>query len=267
MDTKTVVTIICSFMAAGLAQMASHLFTLRRETKNYQKACYQNLYSPTIFKLTDYIKSEGHSKEFYEHHNSYQNPTEIFNEIMQHVEKNLNYTSVDIINFYQVWKRDFSRSHKNKELHDYVKFENEMDLRITFANTFFSKFIKLNKSLKFKHKIVDEELKVPYFFTHFFLLIKECTRPYSITYAEIFGMYNLIEDMLLTTNNYTERIITIRNDLDKVPSTTLYKNEKRVHKAYISANKFLYEIANDLAAFSEVHSNDFKEFLNSSIQR
>ncbi|MBG9753351.1 hypothetical protein ABD81_06490 [Bacillus thuringiensis] len=268
MDTKTVVTIICSFIAAGLAQIASHLFTLRRETKNYQKACNQNLYSPTIFKLTDYIKSEGYHNEFYKTDTTYQNPSEIFNEVMQHVEKNLSYTSVDIINLYQVWKRDFSRPHNNKGLHDYVKFENEMDLRITFANTFFSQFIKINKSLKSTHKVVDEELRAPYFFTHFFLLLKECTcrRPYSITYAEIFGMYDLIETMLLPINNYTERIIAIRNDLDKVFSTPLYKNSERVRQAHLSAYELLYEIVNEFAVFSEDRANELKEILDSSIQ-
>lgn len=267
MDTKTVVTIIGSFSAAFTAQLISHILTLRREKKNYKKACYQNLYSPIIFKLTDYIKSEGYDTELYELNDINQKPSDIFNEIMQHIEKNLAYTSLDIINIYQVWKRDFSCPPRKDELPNTVKLENEMDLNITFANTFFAQFIKINKSLKFKHKIVNEELRAPYFFTHFFILIKECTRPYSVTFVEIFAMYDLIEAILIPANNYTERIIFIRDELDKVHSTNLYKNGERVHEAYLSAYELLYEIVNEMAQISEERAAAFKDFLDSHIQR
>ncbi|BCC62290.1 MULTISPECIES: hypothetical protein [Bacillus] len=267
MDTKTVITIIGSFLAASTAQLISHILTLRREKKNYKKACYQNLYSPIIFKLTEYIRSEGCDKEFHELINIHQSSSEIFNEIMQHIEKNLAYTSLDIINIFQVWKRDFSNPSNKGEVPNTVQKENEIDLNITFANVFFEQFIKINKSLKFKHKVVDEELRAPYFFTHFFLLIKECTRPYSITFAEIFAMYDLIEAMLLPDNNYTERIISIRDALDKVHSTNLYKNDERVHESYLSAYELLYEIVNEMAIISEDRATDFKEFLDSQIQK
>ncbi|KAB2491113.1 hypothetical protein F8158_27825 [Bacillus cereus] len=267
MDTKTVITILGSFSAASTAQLISHILTLRREKKNYKKTCYQNLYSPVIFKLTDYIKSESYYDDFYELNTTYQKPSDIFCEVMQHIEKNLAYTSVDVINIYQVWKRDFSNPSNKGELPNTVQQENEMDLNITFANVFFSQFIKINKSLKFKHKIVDEELRTPYFFTHFFLLIKECTRPYSITFAEIFAMYDLIEAILLPINNYTERIISIRDELDKVQSTNLYKNDERSHETYLSAYELLYEIVNEMAIISEERATDFKEFLDSQIQK
>lgn len=269
MDTTTALTILGSFGAASTAQIISHIFTLRRENKNYEKACYQNLYSPTVFKLTSYMQFEANYENFRELYTANQHPSVIFNEIMKNIENKLQYTSVDIINIYQVWRRDFSSPHNNNELHDNIKFENEMDLRITFANTFFSQFIKINKSLKFNHKIVTEELRTPYFFTHFFLLIKECTgkRPYLITHAEIFGMYDLIDAMLLPINNYTERIIAIREDLDKVQSTPLYKNNARVHEAYLSAYELLYEIVNEFAVFSEERANNLKESLDSCIQK
>ncbi|UOB81973.1 hypothetical protein MQW34_27865 (plasmid) [Bacillus sp. ZJS3] len=263
MDTKTGITILGSFLAASTAQLISHILTLRREKKNYKKAYYQNLYSPIIFKLTDYIKSEGYEKDFYERSDIYQKPSDIFNEIMQHIEKNLAYTSLDIINIYQVWKRDFSCPPHKDELPNTVKLENEMDFNITFANTFFAQFIKINKSLKFKHKIVDEELKAPYFF----LLIKECTRPYSVTFAEIFDTYDLIEAMLLPANNYTERIIFIRGELDKVYSTNLYRNSERVQEAYLSAYELLYEIVNEMGDISEERATDFKDFLDSHIKK
>ncbi|MGK0535973.1 hypothetical protein [Bacillus sp. 'calajunan'] len=186
---------------------------------------------------------------------------------MQHIEKNLAYTSVDIINIYQVWKRDYSHPSSKDELPNTVKIENQMDLSITFANTFFAQFIKINKSLKFKHKIVNEELRAPYFFTHFFLLIKECTRPYSVTFSEIFAIYDLIEAILLPVNNYTEQIISIRDNLDKVLSTNLYKNNDRVQEAYLSAYELLYEIVNEMAIISEDRATDFKDFLDSQIQK
>ncbi|MDA1663494.1 hypothetical protein PDK35_26665 [Bacillus cereus group sp. TH153LC] len=267
MDTKTVLTIIGSFLAASTAQLISHILTLRREKKNYKKACYQNLYSPIIFKLTDYIKSESYYDDFYELNTTYQKPSDIFHEVMQHIEKNLVYTSVDIINIYQVWKRDYSHPSSKDELPSNVKLENQMDLNISFANIFFAQFSKINKSLKFKHKIVNEELRAPYFFTHFFLLIKECTRPYSVTFEEIFSIYDLIEAILLPNNNYTERIISIRNNLDKVQSTNLYKNDDRVHEAYLSAYELLYEIVNEMAIISEERATDFKDFLDSQIQK
>ena len=59
---------------------------------------------------------------------------------MQHIEKNLVYTSVDIINIYQVWKRDYSHPSSKDELPSNVKLENQMDLNISFANIFCTVF-------------------------------------------------------------------------------------------------------------------------------
>lgn len=269
MDTTTALTILGSFGAASTAQIVSHFFTLRREKKNYQKACYQHLYSPTIFKLTDYIRSEA-----IPHYDLFGFaeldilPTDTFHDAMNSIGNNLKYADVDVINYFHVWQRDYSEPDPSIEDIGSITFakEAEIDFRITFANAFFSQFIKINKSLKFNHKIINDELKAPYFFTHFFLLIKECTRPYSINYDGIFEMYDLIESILLPINNHTERIIGVRNELDKVYSTPLYKNNERIVEASLSAYEFLYEIANEFADISEERANKFKKFLNSSIK-
>ncbi|PGS18930.1 hypothetical protein COC59_29870 [Bacillus cereus] len=269
MDTKTILTIIGSFMAASTAQIISHILTLKREKKNYQKACYQHLYSPTIFKLTDYIRSEAIPHyDLFGFEDLDIPSTDTFHDVMTSIGNNLKYADVDVINFYHVWQRDYSEPDTSIEYNSPGTFdkEAEIDFRITFANSFFSQFIQINKALKFNHKIITEELKAPYFFTHFFLLIKECTRPYSITYDELFAMYDLIEAILSPINDYTERIISVRNELDNVYSTPLYKNNERVAEAYLSAYGFLYEIVNEFADISEDRANKFKKFLDSSIK-
>ncbi|PGS67607.1 hypothetical protein [Bacillus thuringiensis] len=258
MDTTTALTILGSFGAASTAQIVSHALTLKRENKNYQKARYQHLYSPTIFKLTDYIKTEGNFI-----YNSSSNPSEMFNEIMNNIGDNLKYTSVDMINLYQIWKRNYSQTPSSEG----VELENEMDLRINLAYMFFTQFIEINKSLNFKHKIVANELKGPYFFAHFFLLIKECTHPYSVSHFEIFTMYDLVEEILSSSDYFIRRIVAVRKKLDKVHFSNIYQSGGRVQKVYLSAYELLYDIADAFADINEKRASDLKEIIDSAIRK
>ncbi|WP_088087551.1 hypothetical protein [Bacillus sp. OV166] len=49
------ITAIMTFSAALLAHVVSHRYTAKREHQKYIKECYQNLYSPMLFKVIRFM--------------------------------------------------------------------------------------------------------------------------------------------------------------------------------------------------------------------
>jgi hypothetical protein len=262
----TALTIIGSFGAASTAQIVSHILTQKREDKKYKKECLQNLYSPIVFKLINYIEYEGknHSPLLTETYDS----SNLFKEVTKCIGNNLKYADVDLINIYQ----EILGSQSESEVLEFYRWSNtdisdeEMTSRITLINIFFTQFLEINKALKSNSQFVDEKLKTPYFFTHFYLLIKECLYYYEgVSSAQIFEMYDLIETTFYQINNFTERVIEIRKELYSVMYTSLYKDNLRVRDAYLSAYQFLYEFVDEFSYFSEERASEWKDLLDENI--
>lgn len=117
---ESVVTVIGAFGAASTAQFFSHKLTLKRENEKYDKERYQNLYSPLIFKVMNYIVAEGElmkektsppvkkdvketdkPKSYVIAKIELPEPDIIFEEIMSILEKNLKYASSTFIQVYE----------------------------------------------------------------------------------------------------------------------------------------------------------------------
>jgi hypothetical protein len=269
MNLTTALTIIGSFGAASSAQIVNHILTQKREEKKYKKECLQNLYSPSILKLIDLIQYEGY------HHcpqptlrSNFTNKDVLVMQILDNISRNLKYAEADLINNYQQLRNYLDANDPKTVLNDTDDLF-VWDQIIELTTVFFNQFIKINKLLKSDSNSINDKLKAPYFFCQFYLLFNTCFAKYRFTdddtYTDniIFELYDLIEFILFPINNYTDRIIKIRSELEIVSAK--YKDSSRVTEAYTNAYQFFYELADEFSIASEERANEFKDMLDEFI--
>lgn len=262
MDWKTVFTIIGSFGAASTAQIINHILTQNREDKKHYKECLQNFYSPLVHKYIDLIKGEGiHNCPNEVFNVEFSNKVTLFEEILKITEQNLKYADAELINSYQELINHIDSNDVSDMLND--PDEDELwVLIIKMANIFFSNYIEINKKLKTNTNSISEKITAPYFFTHFYLLVNECFIIEEIPSDKLFGIYDLIEFVLLPVNNYTKRIIRIRKELY---THWYYSSTPRSLDSYTDACQFIYEILDQFEIASEERSWEFKDMLDELI--
>ncbi|PEV97725.1 hypothetical protein CN428_24595 [Bacillus cereus] len=262
--TTTAITILGSFGAASTAQIISHGLTLRREQKNFKKECYQNLYAPTIFKLTNYIETEGVHYARHKSDGASKETSNLFKEIMTDIASNLKYANLELINLYMIWQNRNSKIENNTLT--YISFEHELHLRFQLAEVFFSHFTKINQSLNNTNKLINKEMQVSYFFVHFYFVMKEYCSKFLLSSSDIIGLYDLISRVLELDNNYKERIIIIRKKMQNVNSKSKfspqYKSSKRALIIRFYAYTLLSEIVQSFKDFDEARANHLQEILD-----
>lgn len=258
MDWKTVFTIIGSFGAASTAQIINHILSQKREDKKYNKECLQNFYSPLIYKYIDLIAGEGFHNNPNELFNiEFSNKEILFEDILKTTEQNLKYADAELINVYQ----ELINYINTNDISDLLNNPDEEEiwtLIVKITNIFFSNYIEINKNLKTDPNSITEKLIAPYFFTHLYLLIQECFVVEKVPKEKIFGIYDLIEFVLLPINNYTNRIIRLRKNL----YLHWYSNSTyRTQDCYTDACQFIFEILDEFEIASKERSWEFKEML------
>jgi hypothetical protein len=58
MDWTPVITVTGAFIAAFIGQFLGHRYSQRRENEKYNKDRLQNLYSPLVYKIIEYLYCE-----------------------------------------------------------------------------------------------------------------------------------------------------------------------------------------------------------------
>ncbi|PEU16120.1 hypothetical protein [Bacillus sp. AFS019443] len=97
-----VFAVLATFTGASIAQVVNYRFTLKKDEKQYDRECYQNLYSPIIYKVLVYYdvktiyRKDQLRVEFKE--------DEIFEEILELFSKNLKYATPNLISLYEAVK-------------------------------------------------------------------------------------------------------------------------------------------------------------------
>lgn len=262
----TALTILGSFGAASTAQIVSHILTQKREDKKNKKECLQNLYSPSVLLLIDLIQYEGY------HHCSEPTIRSKFNDkeilivqVLDNMGQNLKFADADLINCYQTLRNSFNRNDPKEALDDPTNLY-IWDSVIELTEIFFAHFIKINKSLKSDSNSIMNKIEAPYFFCQFYLLFNDCFARYkdNNTHSMIFSFYDLIEFILFPINNYTERILKIRKELEIVYSNK-YKDNQRGIEAFIDAHQFFYEIADEFSIASLERATNFKTTIDKYI--
>ncbi|MEH7312283.1 hypothetical protein [Priestia megaterium] len=248
-DWTMVITIIGSFGAALSAQMAANFFTNRREDKKYDKECFQNLYSPLLFRFIEYVYCEDYkaqeiasgrfNEEEFEKNSS--NPEPVFKEIMEYMEENLKYAHPEIIMEYELIKI-------SDGIPLILRNSSKLEGRIGFCREFFLKYMKLSKKLNVLSKTVENRVRTPLFFSYFYFLLNEC-KFWSLAKVSIGTLY-LLEKVLLKedSNDLLDRIIAIQQEIVYVKEKRVDLDQHRYEEAFTDAYHFINEIIDKCSA-------------------
>jgi len=171
MEWSTWLPVSIPLFAAALAQIVAHALANKRENTKYKKECFQNLYSPLIFLISDYYDDELYKseimksdkiteREFRLLHGRH-DPNKIFKEMMETLSHNLKYAEHDLI----------SQFHDTKNFHPREKRGVLIELKFQLCYTFCKNYIKVAKSLNIKSPdIVEDKI----FYIHFYQLLTIC---------------------------------------------------------------------------------------------
>lgn len=232
----TILSVIGSLVVASTAQVISHLFTQRREKQKYNKECLQNLYSPIIFPIIEYINGEAYrtslieSEDFDEEElqEDPKNPDTLFKEVIEHIGKNLKYSEAEMIMKYEEAKIMIDLVERYKD-----GYRDERDLCLQYnmdlCSECLTEFIKISKKLGSLSNHIRDKVIPPLFFTQFYLLLTdyEC---YSLKY-DAPKLVNYLDFINLSKQNkWLIRIIDVRRRIND-------KNEKLKDKDYIDKEK------------------------------
>ncbi|MET1123271.1 hypothetical protein P5618_029645 (plasmid) [Priestia megaterium] len=269
-DWTTAITIIGSLSAASTAQIVSHILTNRREKKKYERECLQNLYSPVIFTIIDYLEAENDKaisisvmeamedesemidEKKYEEYSL--KPDSIFEKILESVTKNLKYAHPSLIMAYEEVKSLTDTFKDNTEEYSFIFYA-----RIEMCRELLVEFIRISTELKAISRNVQERLYGSLFFTEFYLLLIQCNY-WSLAEVSI-KHFGLINTILLPKNNFLSRISNIRKEISRVTDTPAYKDRNRYEEAITDAYHFLHEIIDEFSILSEDDADYWRDEL------
>ncbi|MGG1320603.1 hypothetical protein ABE225_07190 [Priestia megaterium] len=248
----TAITIMGSFGAAYTAQIVSHRYSRKREEEKYQKEALQNLYSPLVFTIVDYIYGENYKssvvyqewfdeKEFKE---DPLNPEHAFKEIMDTVSKNMKYAHSNLIMEYQEVKSSMTLFSEDQRERDSHLFLNQ---RMLLCAECLTEFIKISNKLGALSKAVEQKIQGPLFFTQFYLLLKgfDFIRLTDISINYI----SLIERVLENKKVFLKRIVVIRKEYEIIAETIpyCYGNREAFKNVYVKTYQFLEEFFQEIS--------------------
>ncbi|WP_156735311.1 hypothetical protein [Bacillus velezensis] len=156
----TIFTIAGTLTAAFLGQFFSHRYSQKREEIKQKKESFQNLYSPVIFKILNYLELEREKQntmlikelDEIEFNARYQydelfNPSIEFKEILEFVGSNLKYGSLNLIREHQ---ETLSIVKRNEA------YEGHCGTQLYFCSVFISDYINLSKDIGVYSQAMEE---------------------------------------------------------------------------------------------------------------
>lgn len=170
-DWGTVTSVVVALGAAATGQIIAHHFSQSREDIKFKKECFQNLYSPVIVKIDNYLFAEHQksialktkSEEEYnlEYKDDYFNPNRLFTEIVDTVGSNLKYANQELIMRYQ---DTIALPHIDDSLADWP------EPKIEFCDIFLTEYVQLSKDLGVYSPKIKETVEGCLAFTQLFKL-------------------------------------------------------------------------------------------------
>ncbi|MDE1451861.1 hypothetical protein AAG663_21595 [Bacillus licheniformis] len=243
-DWSIVISVSIPLLAATSGQIIAHQLSQKREKQKHYNECFQNLYSPIIFLISDYIiaesikmtyiNQENYTEEEFEEKadNSYFNPDRIFEEILNLFSLNLRYAKHDLISeFYNV-----------KVLYQMEKYQ-EIDRggiadRIEFCYTFSKDYLVAAEK---QGIVLPRKIKCDLFLLSLFNILRNCG---CINLSnKIIEDYALL-DHLSQKNALVLEAIKISNKFERNKSNG-YRNKK----VYTKAFEYLDELCRDIDLF------------------
>ncbi|AWM23011.1 hypothetical protein [Bacillus subtilis] len=243
-DWSTVISVSIPLLAATSGQIIAHQLTRKREKQKHNKECFQNLYSPIMFLINDYIsaealkvifmREENYSEEEFEKEakDTYFNPNRIFGEILNLFSLNLKYASHGLISeFYDV--KVLFQMEKLNEIDNHG-----IEHRIEFIYRFLQDYLKAAKKLGI---VLPRKFNSDIFYISLYKVLDNCICTNLSR--------NLINDHILI-DHLSQNEILIKKSV-KILKHIELNNSKRYNrkKVYLKTFAFLDELCNDIDMF------------------
>ncbi|KXZ23461.1 hypothetical protein AXI59_08775 [Bacillus nakamurai] len=240
-DWSTVISVSIPLLAATSGQIIAHQLTQKREKQKHNKECFQNLYSPIMFLINDYITAEAlkvilmneencSEEEFEEKaKDTYFNPDRIFDEILNLFSLNLRYANHDLIShFYDV--KVLFQMERIREI-DGVR----LGERIEFCYRFLQDYLKYAEDLSI---LLPRKINTDLFFISIYKILDYCNC-FNLSRGLIKD--HILLDHLSQNNKLTKQAAKILKNIER-------NNSKRYDriKIYTKAFEFLNDLCSNI---------------------
>lgn len=142
-----VIAVFATIIAASLAQVVAHIFTAKRDRNTYLRECYQNFYSPILYKVLLFfdVKTAFSKKDIRDDISI--SEEEIFKDILDLFSKNLKYATPNLIAAYEMVKK--------RDIYDDVSGQRNPISEIELCFKFLEEVADVSKKLKIKTEEID----------------------------------------------------------------------------------------------------------------
>lgn len=172
------ITVVGAFGAAFAGQYFAHRYARKRENEKHLKESLQNLYSPLVYRVIDYLNEESDKalmdtpplfREEEPKINlktpdvSGEDTNKMFKNILTYIGEKLTYADQDLIMKYEIANKfgEFNYGQDNANLVSTIfTFRSRMEL----CSAFLSEYLLINKKLNTLSKRVKDEIESPFFF-------------------------------------------------------------------------------------------------------
>lgn len=140
-----VFAVFATIIAASLAQIVAHIFTAKRDRNTYLRECYQNFYSPILYKVLLFfdVKTAFSKKDMKDDISDGQ----IFEDILDLFSKNLKYATPNLIAAYEMVKK--------RDIYDDVSGQRNPLREIDLCFKFLEEVANTSKELKIDTEEID----------------------------------------------------------------------------------------------------------------
>ncbi|MFO3790357.1 hypothetical protein ACKOKD_16895 [Bacillus mojavensis] len=236
----TVFTVAGTLTAAFLGQGFSHRYSQKREEIKQKKESFQNLYSPVVFKILNYLELEREKQnimlikeldeiEFNERYQNDElsNPSIEFKKILEIVGANLKYGSLELIREHQ---ETLSMVKRNEAL------EGHCGTQLFFCDVFISDYINLSKDIGVYSKTMEKSTEGALLLTRLEPLITVIggSEVFVNFLPWFFGAISSIDNK----DKYLTRVLELYLQYSKVKNRIARHNlSKKIYKTLIDIGK------------------------------
>jgi hypothetical protein len=257
-----IITVSGAFGAAFAGQYFAHRYARKREIEKLNRDSLQNFYSPLVYRIVDYLSSEGEranltfnpflgetENEFALTSYNEEDTNKMFKNILTFISEKLTHANQELIMKYEIAKR-FGDFHYGQDKPTLTSTIFTIKSRMEVCSAFLAEYLSINTKLKTLSKRVKDDLEEPYFFTQVFnilmalnlheLAINHAFRDRELIQEAFCLKRSLLKDAELLLKRYD----FITDNLDDYSSTMADELEA-------DSYQFIYEMISLMKEFEE----------------
>ncbi|WP_338652681.1 hypothetical protein V6B14_12785 [Sporosarcina psychrophila] len=268
------ITVAGAFGAAYLGQRFAHRYARKRDEEKYKKDCLQNLYSPLIYRVEEYLYGEKYKSEYTpnpfigESEELINNPiflytlkdtNKMFQEILSIISNNLSFAHPELIMKYEIAK-GWGEYNYGQDKPELVNTIFTMTNRIELCSVILSDYININKKLGTLSKSVYDRLLGPYFFTHVFLVLMDLNL-HDLALNHSFRSFHLICNSIELNKSLLEDAERIRKKHNKMIDYLEEFSNRESDDINVDSYQLIYNLLDLIEYFEPEESTFWKQMI------